>query len=289
MKHITTLVSDIYELVQDRGGWFSDQLRDEFSNEVGIRLQEKFNQSDKKPTLRLSKMGPVCPCALWYSIHHPEMAEKMPPWAEIKFSYGHILEALIIALAKAAGHTVTGEQDEVIVDGVHGHRDCVIDGAIVDVKSASSRSFGKFKDGSIAQDDPFGYLDQLDGYLVGSASDPLVVDKTHAYLLAVDKTLGHICLYRHTLREESIRARIKKHKEIVARDTAPACECGEVPDGKSGNYKLDVKASYNGFKYCCRPNLRTFRYSDGTRFLTKVVRKPDVPEVDKDGKLIYRP
>src|SRR5258705_12324610 len=103
-------------------------------------------------------MGPRCPKALWHSIHTPEKAEALPPWVLIKFSYGHVIEALAIALAKAAGHTVEGEQGHVEFDGIVGHRDCVIDGCVVDVKSSSSRGFIKFKDNSISHDNPFGYL-----------------------------------------------------------------------------------------------------------------------------------
>jgi len=40
-----------------------------------------------------------------------------------------------------------------------GHRDCVIDGCVVDVKSTSSIGFKKFRDGSIKHSDSFGYLD----------------------------------------------------------------------------------------------------------------------------------
>jgi len=78
---------------------------------------------------------------LWHSIHTPEKAEALPAWAEIKYTYGHILEALAISLAKAAGHEVTGEQDAITVDGILGHRDCVIDGCVVDVKSANRPEF----------------------------------------------------------------------------------------------------------------------------------------------------
>ena len=94
-------------------------------------------------------------------------------------------------------------------------------------------------------------------------------------------------LYEHHLREQSIKDRIKSHKEIVARSSAPACTCETVADGKSGNIKLATVASYNAFKYTCFPFLRTFLYSDGPRYLTKVVRLPDVPEIDRNGKTVY--
>lgn len=286
MTSIHTLIPDIQELVKRKDGWFNEQLSNEFAKETADRVRVQFEEP-KKRSLRLSAMGPRCPCALWHSIHTPGEAEPLPPWAEVKYLYGHLIEALVIALAKAAGHRVTGEQDAVEVDGIVGHRDCIIDGCLVDVKSASSFSFNKFKTGSIKDDDAFGYLDQLDGYLVGSADDELLEVKDRAYLLAVDKTLGHMCLYEHHLREESIRNRIRTYKAVVGRPHAPRCECGTVPEGKSGNIKLDLKASYNSFKYCCKPNLRTFLYSSGPVYLTEVKRKPDVTEVDRYGKIVY--
>jgi hypothetical protein len=142
----------------------------------------------------------------------------------------------------------------------------------------------------------FGYLDQLDGYLVGSASDNLVRVKDRAYILAVDKTLGHICLYEHRIRELSIHERISAYKRVVGLDEPPACRCGWVEDGESGNLKLDVKASYSSFKHSCAENrgvkLRTFIYAGGPRYLTKVVRRPTwkgmpIKEVDKHGKIVY--
>lgn len=289
MEHtsIHTLIPDIYALVQRKDGWFNDHLAKDFSEDVSKRLQVQLGESKSPPTLRLSQMGPRCPRALWYSIHHPELAEALPPWAEIKYSYGHILEALAICLAKAAGHEVTGEQDAVYVDGIKGHRDCVLDGCIVDVKSASSLSFNKFKSGTIAASDDFGYLDQIDGYLLGSRDDPLVKVKDKGYLLAIDKTLGHMYLYEHFLRESSIRDRITNYRHIVGLHEAPICTCETVPDGKSGNIKLGIKAAYSSYKHCCFPSLRTFLYASGPVYLTKVVRKPDVPEIDRRGTIVY--
>lgn len=286
---IHTLIPDIYDTVKRRDGWFTAELADDFARGVSRRIQEQFKEPTEPPRLRLSKMGPMCPKALWHSIHTPHLAEALPPWATIKYSYGHMIEALAIVLAKASGHRVEGEQDELIVDDVSGHRDCVIDGCLVDVKSTTSHYIKKFQDKTIAQSDTFGYLSQLDGYLVGCANDPMVTVKDRAYLFGIDKQLGHMALYEHRLREEQIRARIKEHKRIVELDRPPECTCGTAPYGESGNIALDVKASYNAFKYCCFPNLRTFIYSDGPVYLTKVVKrpKPHVMEVDRYGNQIY--
>lgn len=286
MTKIQTLIKDIYGVVGRKDNWLTSDTASQFTAELTLKLGASFEEKDRSG-LRLSQLGAKCPCQLWHSIHRPMEQEPLPPWARIKFTYGHILEALVIAMAKAAGHEVTGEQDAVSVDGVVGHRDCVIDGCIVDVKSAASRSFLKFKDGSIASSDSFGYLDQLDGYSVGSMDDPLVRIKDRSYLLAIDKQLGHLCLYEHTTREESIRKRIRDYRDVISLDRAPACTCEEVPDGKSGNYKLGTVASYNAFKFCCHPQLRTFLYASGPVYLTKVVRKPDVIEIDRYGKVVY--
>ena len=288
MKSIHTLVPDIYTLFSSRERIDADTISN-LSGSVSSRLTRQLGHErlTERSGLRLSQMGPRCPRALWYSIHHPELREALPPWAEIKYLYGHILEALLIELCKAAGHEVVGEQDEVVLDGVVGHRDCVIDGCVVDIKSSSSRGFIKFKDKTIAQDDSFGYLDQLDGYTVASRDDSLVTVKDKAYLLAIDKQLGHLCLYEHAIRDDSIRGRIKYYKQIVSLVRPPPCNCGTVSEGKSGNQKLDVKASYSAYKHCCFPNLRTFLYAGGPVYLTKIVRKPEVPEIDKQGNLVY--
>lgn len=285
---IHTLITDIYSTISNKKeGWFSDEISSKLGADISRTLSGQLGEVRAAPRLRLSALGPRCPSALWSSIHTPHLAETMPAWAEIKFSYGHILEALAITLAKASGHTVTGEQDELCVDGVYGHRDCVIDGNLVDVKSCSSRSFLKIQSGSIGQDDSFGWLDQLDGYLVGSLQDPTVTNKQSAYILAVDKTLGHMVLYQHFLREKSIRDRIADYKRIIALPERPKCTCGTVEYGKAGNRALDTKASYNVYKHVCFPHLRTFLYASGPVYLTKVVRQPDVPEVDKFGKTVH--
>jgi len=287
---IQTLIKDIQELVTRKDGWFNDQLSKTFADEVAGRVKGQFEVKEK-PSLRLSQMGPRCPRALWYSIHAPDEAEKLPPWAEVKYTYGHIIEALVIALAKAAGHSVVGEQDAVYVDGITGHRDCVIDGCIVDVKSASSDSYNKFKTGSIKEDDSFGYLDQLDGYLVGSLEDPLVTVKDRAYILGVDKTLGHMCLYEHLIREHHIRDRITESKRIVALPEPPACTC-KTEDKGGGNVGLAFPANYNLFKHTCFPGIRTFLYSKGPVYLTHVAKRPmnkngPIIEVDRYGKICY--
>ncbi len=285
---IYTLEIDIQELLKTKG-WFGKEAKDAFAEEISSRLEGQYQSPVQEPRLRLSQMGPRCPKAIWHSIHTPGEAQPFPSWTEFKLSLGHVTEGLAISLAKGAGHNVVGEQDELVLDGIKGHRDCVIDGHIVDVKSCNGRTYQKIKQGSLAQDDLFGYLCQLDGYMLASSNDPLVSVKDKSFILAVHKELGHMCLYEHRLtdtRASALRARIDKYKRIVERSVPPVCECETEISGS--NKKLGVKASYSQYKYCCFPNLRCFLYSGGPMYLTEVKYEPSVPEIDKLGKLIRR-
>jgi hypothetical protein len=229
-------------------------------------------------------MGESCPRALWYSVHHPELAQQVPPWVTFKYVYGHVVEALALELARASGHSVEGEQHECKLDGVTGHIDAIIDGAVVDVKSVTSHTLQALK-GSFAESDQFGYCDQLDGYISALATEALVTVKDKGYILGVDKTLGHFQLYEHTVRTSRIRERIKYYQSIVSLGSPPPCECEVQPFGASGNICLGTKAKYSAFKFECFPGLRTFLYADGPKYLTVVKRKPEVPEVDKYGNI----
>lgn len=183
---------------------------------------------------------------------------------------------MLLFLAKEAGHDVEREQEEVEIDGVTGHIDAVIDGVVVDAKSASPYGYQKFKQGGVVADDPFGYVDQLSGY-----GDVLTPGQDTAWL-AIDKVSADICiapLPATVIKHHKPGPRIAELKEVIASDEIPELCYQPIPDGKSGNYKLPTGCSYCSHKSRCYPALRTFLYSTGPRFLTTVAREPDVPEV----------
>lgn len=294
-KSIYQLIPDIEGLLRDKSGWLGAESAQSMGEGLASNLLSRFGGKERDPSLRLSQMGPKCPRALWYSIHHPELDQPFRSGTEFMFTFGHVIESLALSLARAAGHSVEGEQDELCVDGIYGHRDAIVDGVLLDVKSTTTRGMGKFREGTLCEDDPFGYLDQLDGYLIGSLDDPLVKVKDRAYLLAIDKQLGNMCLYEHKFdrrREEALRSRISRYKSIVGKDTPPPCECGTEPEGSSGNVRLDLKASYSPQKFSCFPELRSFVYSKGPVYFTKVVKKPTykgepLKEIDRLGNPVY--
>lgn len=287
MKSIHTLVPDIQELLKT-DGWFTDELAQHLSKLLQFQLNRREGD---KVGLTISRLGTHCPKALWHSVHTPELAQPLRPNVKLIFKYGNIIEELAICLAKAAGHTVEGEQDEVSAGGVTGHWDAIVDGCVVDFKSANSFGIQKFKKGTLAQEDLFGYLEQLDGYLYAGLSDPRVRVKDRGYFLAIDKELGHMVLYEHKFRQDHILGRIKSCQTIVALPEPPRCQCGTKPYGASGNIELDTRASYSPFKHVCFPDLRTFLYAgEKPVYLSRVVRLPKehIIEVDKYGRRVER-
>lgn len=280
MKTIDTLVEDIYGLFSsEEPDIFSEGSVATFADKLGTKIRERVNEERGPNKLRLSNIGKPCQRQLYYDINSPEKGEPLPPEVRLKFLYGDILEEMLLWLAAEAGHRVEGEQDELDVYGVKGHRDAVIDGVTVDVKSASSYSFNKFNEGLKPDQDAFGYLPQLDAYIEGGHNDPLVEDKDRGAFLVIDKTLGKITLDIHKRKDYDWENIVRLQRDIVESPTPPGREFSDEEFGKSGNRKLGVNCSYCPFKRACWPGLRTFIYSSGPVFLTKVVREPDVPEV----------
>lgn len=280
---IETLVQDIYNLV-DKGSEVSDELVNAFATELAGIVKDRLGERPM-PRLRLSNLGTKCDRKLWLEVNYPETAEPLSPDTRLKFLIGDIHEAVLLFLAQAAGHKVEGAQDQVRVEGILGHRDAVIDGVLVDVKSTSSRSFTRFEAGLSPENDSFGYLYQLGSYLAGAQDDPIVTDKSRAAFLASDKTLGKLALDMHSAPEDLPDAeevyRMAKHKkEMLASDEMPPRGYEDEPDGKSGNRKLGLACSYCAVKHACWPNLQVYVYASGPRFLTKVAREPKVGRDD---------
>jgi hypothetical protein len=282
MKTINTLVKDIYDVIDGKGGW-DETVADYFSKSISDVLSSRLNAEDQqeRATLRLSNLGTPCQRKLWYTVNRGTESEALSPKTRFKFLYGDVLESLVLALVRAAGHHVTGEQEKLNVHGIVGHRDAVIDGITVDVKSASGRSFEKFASGQLREDDPFGYVSQLSSYVYGGRYSDVQSHPTIGAFLVVNKENGEICLdvYDFKSELEAKATEIENLKQMVATDKPPGRRFAPVPDGSSGNMKLGVNCSYCNFKKTCWPDHRTFIYSNGPRFLVDVKRLPNVPEV----------
>ena len=282
MKKIDTIVEDIYSLFEKKNEELTekevDKCIDDFASSVKVHVKDFLKQMPQdKPRLRLSTIGRP-DRQLWYDFKKPHN-EPLAPSTRIKFLYGYILEELLIMLASISGHKVTQQQKQVEVEGVKGHQDCFIDGVLVDCKSASGIGYSKFKYNNLSNNDPFGYLPQISAYAEGNGVD-------EAGFLVINKSTGELCYTKvHSLEMINAKDRVKKIKKVVNSDTPPDKCYSAVPDGKSGNYKLDTACMYCNYKFDCWSDandgkgLRVFNYSTGKRYFTQVEKEPNVEEV----------
>lgn len=274
-KTLDTLIEDIYGIF-DRDD-FDPALFTEFGDNVAQLMHDRFMvKRGERSHLRMSNVGRP-DRQLYYDINGTHEKEALTPSTLIKFAYGDLIEQMLILFAKMAGHSVTHEQQEVEISGVKGHIDVIIDGVVVDIKSASPFSFTKFQTGQLleAGNDPFGYVAQLSGYVEA------LTPKEKGAFLAADKVSGKLTLLEvpaERLLEYQVRTRVEFAKEMLSSPEVPPRCHSDVPDGKSGNMKLATACSYCAHKQHCWEGLRTYIYSTGPRFLTKVVREPKVNE-----------
>ena len=284
MKKIDTLVQDLESVIYGLGGW-SGTVGSMLGNSIAISANKRFSKpQEPRGYLSLSSIGTPCKRKLWYKVNKPDFGEPLAANMLLKFFYGDMIEELILAMVIASGHELKGTQDRLSVHGIRGHRDAVIDGMTVDVKSCSPYAFKKFKDGELRENDPFGYISQLSSYVYAGKDDPLVTDKTHGAFLAIDKVNGDICLdvYNFSKELETKEQEMLEAKDLVAGDI-PTDRVQPVPASKaSPNTKLDKSCQFCEYKKACWPNLRMFKYSYGIEYLVHVEKEPKVEEVFDD-------
>jgi len=286
MKTIDTLVADIYSLfessVPDMSDDQVDNIIDKFGDALKVHLKRFiYEEERRRDTLRLSAIGKP-ERQQWYSASpHSKVKENVELQGKdkIKFLYGYILEELLLTLSSLAGHEVKDEQKEVSIEGVLGHQDAIIDNVLVDCKSSSGRGFDKFKNNYVSSDDPFGYIAQISSYAEANGL-------TEAAFLAINKQTGEICLSKvHSMEMINASDRVKYIKDMVNQSNPPAKCYSDVPDGKSGNRKLDVGCIYCDYKRDCWKDandgqgLRVFDYATNPRYLTQVYKMPNVEEI----------
>ena len=274
MSKLQNLVSDIHQSLTSGPPPQEADLH-KFLADVSSSLTKAFSKRDEegqvKNPLRFSSIGKPTR-QLWYASRISDQAEPLHPATRIKFLYGDLIEHLLLLLIKTAGYKVTEEQGEKRIDGIVGHMDARVNGVVVDIKSASQHGFDKFVKGTIFDDDPFGYIAQISGYANGEDEAAFVV---------MNKVTGqiHVCTI-DSMEMIDFKEKVKDVKSLMKQDVPPDRCYSDVPDGKSGNRKLAAGCSYCDFKVECWKDandgkgLRKFKYSNGSRFFTKVVKRP---------------
>lgn len=274
------LVEDIYRVLSE-GCEVTDAEATEFGTEIAALIKDRLLERmgpGREFTIRMSNIGKGAR-QLWYEKQYGS-EEELPPATVLKFIYGDIIESLLLFLAAKSGHSVTSRQAEVDVDGIKGHIDADIDGVTVDVKSASTYAFKKFADGTLAENDAFGYIEQLAGYCVARGTDGafLAVDKQNGYVTYLEIPLVDL---KATV---NVQQRIEYLKTAVDQEIPPDRCYPDEEEGASGNRVLGINCSYCAHKFRCWADsnnglgLRTFLYSTGPKYFTKVAREPKVRE-----------
>jgi hypothetical protein len=279
-KTVKTLVSDIYEIV-DKGFTPKKENMEIFSKNLVEALTKSFEQgcdlSKEPPRLRMSNIG-TPDRKLWY-IMHSQAQDNLKPSQAISFMYGHMVEQLLLLLAREAGHVVEDEQKEVELEGIKGHLDAKIDGVLLDCKGMSNYGFQKFLTGAVLTNDSFGYIPQISGYAQAEEA------KTAGFFV-FNKERGTICLFLlDDMDLINAKARIQHVKEMVAKKEPPKRCFAPEEEGKSGNLILKKECGYCPFhKECWKDSndgrgLRTFKYSTGYKHFVKIVKEPRVEEI----------
>ena len=283
MKKLDTVVEDIYKEVSKISDGktlkVTEKQLDEFAAGMKSAMKHWLTPREvKKPYLRMSNIGKP-ERQLWYDMKLDPKENIIDASTQIKFLYGHLLEEVVLFLVNLSGHKITDQQKEVKVKGIKGHMDCKIDGEVVDIKSASNFAFRKFKDGTLPNKDSFGYLAQLAGYEEAEQS-------TGGGFLAINKESGELSLFKpQSLDKPNIKQKIDTLNQQLKKKTPPARCYAPVPNGSYGNMQLPTECKWCPHKFVCHADanegkgLRTFKYSTGFTYLTKVVRLPKVEEV----------
>ena len=284
MKTLDTLIQDIYSSLEGLSSGEALNISEEELDLTLSRMKEsilawsKPREVENSFRLRMSNIGRPLR-QLWYESKNTSDPHVVSGSTQIKFLYGHVLEEIVLMLVRMTGHEVTSEQKEVNVSGITGHMDCKIDGQVVDVKTASKFSFNKFKDGSLVNNDPFGYLAQLSGYETAEQTK-------EGGFLVINKESGELCLFRpDDLEKPNVKEKIEKVKAAIAVDTPPDRCYAPIPEGKKGNMKLPSGCAYCPYKFECYSDandgdgLRAFRYSNGPVYFTEVAVEPRVEEI----------
>lgn len=288
---IDSLATDLQNVIGSAAGL---ELAKDAGIQVGALVAKKVERAlsrvdrPRRPNVLFpSELGHPCDRKLWYSFHYDPLTmlprEQMTGKTRIKFTYGDIIESLIVPLIAVAGHEVSDVGKRIEWDvptqpgwSVQGAIDCRVDGVIIDVKSMNARSYEMWmKDPDSA--DKFGYAHQIAAYWFGDtrfSGEP--------FILGVNKEDGAIGSFKLRLPDASLRAIYKAQaaempiKKLARMPTAPI--------GKS-NQKLSTVCSYCDFKAECWKDsnggkgLRKFIYSYGPVFLTEVGDEPRVSEV----------
>lgn len=258
-KRIADLIPDIEKVLTEGKSEVNAKRLSEAAVEVGMSMKKQLVTEERDPrpekTLYASEIGKPCRRELWHRIHKPEAAGVMHGNAKFKFMYGDVIESIIMWLAEEAGHDVVGRQDAYELEvgrgwKVRGRIDGIIDGVLLDVKSAAPAAMKKFKDGMNDKNDAFGYRKQLSFY--SQADKERTGESKQAGFLAIDKSNGAMIL--DIRREYSAKQELIPLSDLERLEETIESPWERLKPSSSGALQLGCR--YCAFIHTCWPNAR---------------------------------
>lgn len=280
---IDNIEHDIAEVLK-KGKTLDESTLVKYGSSIALKLDKQLTRKREERdagVIRASEIGMMdtCPRKFWFNYYAPEQADELEAHMVMKFLYGDFIEETVLLLARAAGHKVEREQEEIELDvageyKIVGHIDAVIDGVLVDVKSTSTYGMRDFAEGKGG--DKFGYRAQLNVYQTATGT-------SRKGWLVVDKTIGATRFFEET-KPYNTSALIIQTYGVLKSTVPPARRLPAVFEA-NGNAHLGMECSYCPYKRTCWKDanggkgLRTFAYSTGHKSYVHIEKEPRVPEV----------
>lgn len=289
-------ISKLYEVFTNPNHKVNPDNIEWFISRVREVVVKSFSESGKAkpPRLRASNIGKK-DRELWFEfnqkrlgiqgtqlqVEHGNEVDDMAAYAidgatYAKFLNGDIWEAILVLLLKEAGYKVDVSQNELAINQVTGHPDCVITHPnntreVIDTKSASRFAFGpKFVQGDLLEgNDGFGYIGQNSHYRQATNADG-------SGWLAVNKDTGEMAYLRLPVDQEiDVFSRVEHLKKILKEPQPPEALCYPTKQDKDGNTKIAKECGWCPFKkQCFKDKLRTFRNAGKWEHYTEIVKQP---------------
>ena len=228
------------------------------AEDISEALMRQFGEGKKRDNfkLRMSNIGRAT-CQLWYDKNKPEVALPKPTTFVMMMMIGDIVEAVFKAILteskvkfKDSEHVELKLKDDSIINGT---TDLEIDGAIDDIKSASSWSYThKFKSfHDLNSMDDFGYVAQLAGYAKA-------LNKKAGGWWVINKANGDFKYVKSEIDMDEEYNKIQKVSDKIRENKFTRCfepEKETFYGKETGNTVLNKTCSFCDYRKDCWPTL----------------------------------
>ncbi len=282
MKDINTLAQDIRDMLEHPTLIRPDRdLVIGMANGLVKSAVKPLEKRTRAYSLRMSNIGKGIR-KHWYESQFGIEAPNAE--SQLRFVVGDMMEEYLFFLAKLSGHSVTHQQEKVVLEGVEGHIDAVFDGHnLVDCKTSSDNNYKKFTKGLEPKNDEYGYIYQMAGYYQGLLKAGLDIRTTSWF--AINKSNSNFGLFSYPVDKlPDAGARIISIKSALEKAKAPKeiCEGAAPKEAENGNKEMSFLCRYCPFKDKCWPDYKVYRYSNMDKMYTEVVKPPRVEEVTNE-------